>query len=158
MFTQRHHTFESPIGTLMLTMTARGLAGVHMEPFTLPPGSVVDQGAFRDAEAQLRAYFAGELRHFDLTLDQSGTPFQLRAWRALQSIPYGCTLSYAQQAAQMGQPRASRAVGAANGRNPISIVVPCHRVIGASGRLTGFGGGLDRKQFLLDLERRHTVE
>ena len=105
------------------------------------------------AEVQLAEYFAGTRRTFDLDLDPAGTDFQLRAWKALQAIPFGQTISYGQQAAELGEPGAARAVGAANGRNPLSIVVPCHRVVAASGALTGFAGGLDTKAWLLDHER-----
>ena len=105
-----------------------------------------------EAVRQLRAYFAGQLRWFDLPLDMQGTPFQLRVWRELERIPYGETRSYSQIAAAIGAPRAVRAVGAANGANPIPIVVPCHRVIGASGKLVGYGGGLPLKRRLLELE------
>jgi methylated-DNA-[protein]-cysteine S-methyltransferase len=105
------------------------------------------------AEAQLAEYFAGTRRTFDLALDPAGTDFQLRAWNALRSIPFGQTMSYGEQAAELGEPGAARAVGAANGRNPLSIVVPCHRVIAASGALTGFAGGLDTKAWLLEHER-----
>jgi methylated-DNA-[protein]-cysteine S-methyltransferase len=105
-----------------------------------------------EAARQLRAYFAGQLRRFDLPLDMQGTPFQLRVWRELERIPYGETRSYRQIAAAIGSPRAVRAVGAANGANPIPIVVPCHRVIGAGGRLVGYGGGLALKRRLLELE------
>jgi methylated-DNA-[protein]-cysteine S-methyltransferase len=106
----------------------------------------------REAAAQLDAYFRGALRKFDLPLHPAGTPFQLRVWEALQRIPYGARRSYLQIAAEIGDPCAVRAVGAANGRNPLPILIPCHRVIGSSGKLTGFGGGLAWKQFLLDLE------
>jgi len=109
----------------------------------------------REALEQFRLYFAGELRTFHLPLEMIGTPFQKSVWTALQNIPYGETRSYSQMARQIGAPRAVRAVGAANGRNPIPIIVPCHRVIGASGKLVGFGGGLDWKRFLLDLEATH---
>jgi methylated-DNA-[protein]-cysteine S-methyltransferase len=105
------------------------------------------------AQAQLVEYFAGVRRTFELALDPAGTDFQLRAWTALRRIPYGRTISYGEQAAALGEPRAARAVGAANGRNPLSIVVPCHRVVAASGALTGFAGGLDTKAWLLDHER-----
>ena len=104
--------------------------------------------------AQLDEYFAGERTEFDVPLDPVGTEFQLRAWAALRRIPYGETRSYGEQARTIGAPAAVRAVGAANGRNPISIIVPCHRVVGSNGSLTGFGGGLDAKRYLLDLEAR----
>jgi methylated-DNA-[protein]-cysteine S-methyltransferase len=109
----------------------------------------------RETIRQLRLYFAGELQIFDLPLELVGTEFQKKVWAALVTIPYGETRSYTQIAAQIDAPRAVRAVGAANGRNPIPIVVPCHRVIGASGSLVGFGGGLKRKRLLLDLEAKH---
>jgi methylated-DNA-[protein]-cysteine S-methyltransferase len=109
----------------------------------------------RHAVAQLRAYFAGELRSFDLPLDMRGTDFQQRVWRELREIPYGETRSYSFVASAIGSPKAVRAVGAANGRNPVPIVVPCHRVIGAGGSLTGYGGGLPLKKFLLQLEANH---
>jgi methylated-DNA-[protein]-cysteine S-methyltransferase len=112
-----------------------------------------DDTAFPDAVEQLEAYFAGERREFDLELDLVGTSFQRQVWEALLTIPYGETRSYGQVAEQIGSPGASRAVGLANGHNPIGIIVPCHRVIGANGNLTGYGGGLDRKRALLALER-----
>jgi methylated-DNA-[protein]-cysteine S-methyltransferase len=104
------------------------------------------------AADQLRAYFAGELREFDLPLAPRGTPFQRRVWDAVSAIPYGGTATYAETAVAIGRPSACRAVGAANGRNPLPVIVPCHRVIGAAGELTGYGGGLERKRSLLDLE------
>ena len=107
---------------------------------------------FATVRDQLRAYFAGELLEFELPLRMKGTEFQRLVWKELTNIPFGTTISYAEQARRIGRPGAARAVGAANGRNPISIVVPCHRVIGANGTLTGYGGGLDRKQWLLDHE------
>lgn len=114
-----------------------------------------DHPVLARAVRQLGEYFASGRRVFDVPLDPVGTPFQLRAWAQLRKIPYGTTLTYGEQAAAMGRPRAARAVGAANGRNPISIFVPCHRVIGADGSLTGFGGGLETKRFLLALEAQH---
>lgn len=111
-----------------------------------------DGAPFNDACVQLDAYFAGELKEFDLPLMPKGTPFQESVWQALTEIPYGETWSYGQLAASIGKPKASRAVGAANGVNPIPVIIPCHRVIGASGKLTGFGGGIETKQFLLELE------
>jgi methylated-DNA-[protein]-cysteine S-methyltransferase len=105
---------------------------------------------------QLEAYFAGTLRQFTLDLAPQGTPFQQAVWRALQDIPYGQTTSYGALARQLGNPKASRAVGAANGQNPLAIVIPCHRVVGSTGKLTGYAGGLDTKQALLAFERRHT--
>lgn len=111
---------------------------------------------FARVEQQLAAYFAGELRDFDLPLAPIGGRFEQRVWRALRSIPYGTTTSYGAIARRLGDPNAARAVGTANGRNPIPIIIPCHRVIGASGGLTGYGGGLARKRLLLDLESRHS--
>jgi methylated-DNA-[protein]-cysteine S-methyltransferase len=108
----------------------------------------------RQAAEQLTEYFAGERTEFDVPLAPAGTPFQLAAWTALRSIPYGDTVSYGEQARRLGDPNKSRAVGAANGRNPIPIVVPCHRVVGANGHLTGFGGGIEAKAWLLDHEQR----
>jgi methylated-DNA-[protein]-cysteine S-methyltransferase len=115
---------------------------------------VPDDRAFPDAVQQLEAYFAGERTDFDLELSLAGSEFQRRVWQALLTIPYGETRSYGEIAEQIGASGAARAVGLANGRNPIAIIVPCHRVIGASGSLTGYGGGLERKQSLLELERR----
>lgn len=151
-------TLPSPVGELLLTGDGTTLSGLYLpSPGGSPPavaGLLRDDGAFRTAAAQLEAYFAGELTDFDLPLAPRGTPFQLRVWQALRDIPYGRTQSYGQLAARVGNPKASRAVGLANGRNPISIVVPCHRVIGAGGELTGYGGGLERKRQLLALEAR----
>jgi len=113
------------------------------------PTLVRDEAPFAELIEQLERYFAGERVEFDIPLSLEGTPFQRRAWAALREIPYGETISYGEQAARLGSPGASRAVGLANGRNPIAIVVPCHRVIGADGRLTGYGGGLERKAWLL---------
>jgi len=158
----RRRIYPSPIGELTLVAGPRGLRELTWP--VEPGGAAPDDGprigdeppevaAILDAAvAQLDEYFAGERREFDLPLDPVGTDFQLRAWTALRVIPYGETRSYAQQAQRIGSPNAVRAVGAANGRNPISIIVPCHRVVGADGSLTGFGGGLDAKRFLLDLE------
>ena len=112
-----------------------------------------DDGAFRAAAEQLRAYFAAELTRFDLELDLRGTEFQRRVWQKLLTIPFGKTTTYGRIAEELGDPKAVRAVGLANGRNPISIIVPCHRVVGADGSLTGYGGGLHRKQWLLAHER-----
>ncbi|MGU3494282.1 methylated-DNA--[protein]-cysteine S-methyltransferase [Xanthobacteraceae bacterium A53D] len=151
---------SSPVGQLTLVAGAHGLAAVLWEnddPRRAPLGPlcfaqthpVLDQ-----AGAQLDAYFAGRRTVFDLPLDPVGTPFQKAVWAALMTIPFGETRSYGQLAAQVGSPKGARAVGAANGRNPISIITPCHRAIGASGALTGFAGGLEAKRFLLELEGR----
>lgn len=149
---------KSPVGDLLIVADE---AAVRMIGFRegRHPGRVAEgwrRGGPLVAEArrQLGEYFQGRRRRFELPLAPSGTPFQLRAWKALERIPYGATRSYGEQARAMGQPRAVRAVGAANGGNPIAIVVPCHRVIGGDGGLTGYGGGLDVKRFLIDLERR----
>jgi methylated-DNA-[protein]-cysteine S-methyltransferase len=138
--------------TLRLVANDFGLRAIH---FDLHPPSGLRPGTHpiaAEAERQLRAYFAGRLREFDLPLDLQGTDFQLRVWRELERIPYGVTRSYSQIAAAIGAPQSVRAVGAANGANPIPIVVPCHRVIGAGGKLVGYGGGLPLKKRLLELE------
>ena len=153
-----YRTMPSPVGPLTLAGDDEVLTNLRMEDQTHDPsgrdGWVLDEHAFPKVVDQLEAYFAGELTEFDVALDLAGTPFQRRVWSVLQAIPYGETWSYGEVARRIGQPTASRAVGMANGRNPVAIIVPCHRVIGASGTLTGYGGGLDRKQALLDLERR----
>ena len=153
----QYRTIESPIGPLTLAGRGSVLTNLRMVDQTYEPSHAdwsPDSGAFADAVDQLGAYFAGELTDFDLPLDLRGTEFQQRVWEALLTIPYGQTRSYGEIAQQIGAPGAARAVGLANGHNPIAIVVPCHRVIGASGSLTGYGGGLDRKRNLLDLETR----
>ena len=150
--------FSTPIGTLQLRGTGALLTGIFMEDHRhqpiAPAHAVRDPGHFRTARTQLEEYFAGDRRVFDLPLAAAGTDFQRAVWQALAAVPYGLTLSYGELARRIGRERAVRAVGLANGRNPLSIVVPCHRVIGGNGALTGYGGGLDRKRFLLDLERR----
>jgi len=144
--------------TVRLVSSDSGLRTMEFEPFCpvldSHPGTHPTAG---EAVRQLRAYFAGQLWRFDLPLDLQGTPFQLRVWRELERIPYGETRSYSQIAAAIGAPRAVRAVGAANGANPIPIVVPCHRVIGAGGQLVGYGGGLPLKKRLLELERARAL-
>jgi len=147
-------TITSPLGPLHLEAHGGALTSLTFSARDTPggAGSQEDQELLREAARQLRAYFAGELREFDLPLRPRGTGFQRRVWEALQQIPYGETRSYGQQAESLGVPGAARAVGAANGKNPISIIVPCHRVIGADGTLTGFGGGLKNKERLLRLE------
>lgn len=151
-------TVPSPIGPLTLVAIDGTLAGLYMEEQRHAPATdrygEQDAAAFAEVEAQLAAYFAGTLTRFDVALSLIGTPFQQEVWAALLEIPYGTTASYRELAARIGRPAACRAVGLANGRNPVSIVVPCHRVVGADGRLTGYGGGLDRKSQLLELERR----
>jgi methylated-DNA-[protein]-cysteine S-methyltransferase len=142
---------DTPIGTLWLGRDERGLSSVA---FDGPAGADSGDPLLADAAAQLDAYFAGELEGFDLPLSPGGTEFQRRVWSAVAAIPYGTTTTYSALAASLGQPSACRAVGAANGRNPLPIVVPCHRVVGSAGALTGYGGGLARKRRVLDLERR----
>jgi methylated-DNA-[protein]-cysteine S-methyltransferase len=145
------------IGTLTLAGDEEGLRHIV---FPKEKNSLVIQGdwkkkhgVFAQVKAQLRAYFEGELKQFDLPLAPVGTPFQLKVWQALRAIPYGELVSYKTLAEAIGNPKAVRAVGGANGRNPIPIIVPCHRCIGSDGSLTGFGGGLDVKKRLIDLER-----
>lgn len=149
---------ESPIGKLLLVGSERGLSKIWFEgkadKAVLGPESRENQAALRDAVRQLRAYFAGELETFDLDLAPQGTSFQQKVWDELLKIPYGETISYGQLARRIGNPNASRAVGLANGSNPIPIIIPCHRVIGSNGKLTGYGGGLPTKEKLLALERR----
>lgn len=152
-----YRTIDSPVGPLTLAGHDEVLTNLRMEDQAHDPGRrgwEPDEHAFPKVVDQLEAYFAGELTEFDVAFDLAGTAFQRRVWSTLLEIPYGETWSYGQVARRIGQPTASRAVGMANGRNPVAIIVPCHRVIGASGTLTGYGGGLDRKQVLLDLERR----
>jgi methylated-DNA-[protein]-cysteine S-methyltransferase len=149
-------TIPSPVGELLLCGDRHALRQVSFQegrhPLEPDPGWRYSEPTFRKAIEQLRAYFAGGLREFDLPLAPGGTPFQLEVWQELQKIPYGRTLSYSELAAKIGRPTAVRAVGAANGRNPIPIIIPCHRVVGAEGSLTGFGGGLEAKRTLLSLE------
>ena len=153
-----YKTMSSPVGTLTLIASDKGLAGVWFErsrPERVRTRTDVENRSHPilvEAERQLREYFAGRRRTFDLALDFVGTPFQRAVWKALLTIPFGQTRTYGEVAKQVGRPSASRAVGAANGRNPVSIVAPCHRVIGSTGALTGFGGGLDVKERLLRLE------
>jgi methylated-DNA-[protein]-cysteine S-methyltransferase len=150
---------ESPVGSLLLAGDDEGLRLVNFQTgkHRVEPRKAwrLDDRHFADAIGQLEAYFAGELRSFNLRLAPEGTPFQLAVWSRLLTIPYGETIAYGELARRVGNPRASRAVGAANGRNPLPIVVPCHRVIGNDGTLTGYGGGLSIKEALLALERAH---
>jgi methylated-DNA-[protein]-cysteine S-methyltransferase len=151
---------DSPIGRLLLTSDGSALTGLYMEPSRKAQstdGWTQDATVkpLADAVLQLNEYFAGSRREFDLPLRLNGTLFQTRVWKELTEIPYGTTWSYGQLARRIDKPSASRAVGLANGRNPISILVPCHRVIGADGSLTGYGGGLDRKRWLLAHEGLH---
>lgn len=152
-----HTLVDSPIGDLTLVAEDDHLVGLYLTgqrhlPRIDAPRS--DRLLPRVKE-QLTAYFAGQLQEFDVPIRLQGTAFQLQVWRALQAIPYGQTWSYGRIAEQIGRPTASRAVGLANGRNPISLVVPCHRVVGSDGKLVGYGGGLERKELLLALERTH---
>ncbi len=151
-------TLDSPVGALSLVATDQALVALVWRTTghaRVPFESAVEDAkhpVLRETARQLREYFAGKRRQFELPLEFRGTDFQRRAWAALLTIPYGETRTYGQMAEQIGNANAVRAVGAANGRNPISIIAPCHRVIGMSGDLTGFGGGLDAKAFLLSLE------
>ena len=149
-----HTRLPSPVGPLLLVKSSDGLLRLQFDE-PEPPDSRADAKAFRDEADQLAAYFAGDRDRFELALAPRGTPFQLRVWRALQKIPFGRTASYGEIARAIGAPNASRAVGAANRVNPFAIVVPCHRVIGSSGDLTGYAGGLPRKRWLLDHESRY---
>ena len=150
--------YESPLGTMLVAASDTGIAGVWFDGQRHGPDSSgwredPRHPVLREAVAQLRVYFAGERDGFDLPLDlDAGTPFQRSVWSALLAIPRGATTSYAQLARQLGRPQAARAIGAAVGRNPVSIVVPCHRVLGTGGSLTGYAGGLERKTALLRLE------
>jgi methylated-DNA-[protein]-cysteine S-methyltransferase len=145
----------SPVGELILVGSEDGLREVRWQEDGFPPGAHVRDCAVLDETAsQLGAYFAGELLRFDVPLDLVGTPFQRQAWGALADVPFGTTVSYGEQARRLGRPAAARAVGAANGRNPVPIVLPCHRIVGADRSLVGFGGGLDRKAWLLEHEAK----
>jgi methylated-DNA-[protein]-cysteine S-methyltransferase len=148
---------ESPLGRIHLVACEDALVGLYLEDHAGKPSVVASDGSgwpvLREARAQLDAWLKGERTGFDLPLRPRGTPFQLEVWRALSSIPHGETRTYGEVARAIGRPSASRAVGAANARNPISIVVPCHRVVGADRSLTGYAGGLDRKRWLLAHER-----
>jgi methylated-DNA-[protein]-cysteine S-methyltransferase len=149
---------ESPVGPLLLVADGTGLRRIEFvngrKPAQPDPQWHNDESALGETIRQLRAYFAGELERFDLPLAPEGTTFQLSVWNRLCEIPYGETISYGELARRLGNPNASRAVGLANGSNPIPIVIPCHRVIGSNGKLTGYGGGLPIKEKLLALERR----
>lgn len=158
--TLRYRTIDSPLGPLTLAGSGSTLMHLRMDEQSHEPDrsgwQPADEGAFSDVVEQLDAYFAGTLTDFDVPLELGGTEFQRRVWAALRSIPYGETRTYGEIAEQIGSPAASRAVGLANGRNPVSIIVPCHRVIGAAGAMTGYGGGIDRKKMLIELEKRQT--
>ena len=157
-----YRTMATPVGELVLTASETGLTGVYFPTSRSHPlprsarGGLSGSGGTNDllnrVAAQLGQYFAGTRTTFDLPLEPTGTDFQLSVWDLLRKIPYGVTTSYGELARRLGDPRATRAVGAANGANPIPIIVPCHRVVGSKGELTGFGGGLDRKRWLLEHE------
>jgi methylated-DNA-[protein]-cysteine S-methyltransferase len=153
-----HTVVDSPLGPLTLVAVDGILAGLYMTDQRHRPRQTTfgepDSTPFGEAAEQLKDYFAGRRTAFDLPLVLAGTPFQRRVWAALREIPFGETLSYGQLADRIGQPSAARAVGLANGRNPVGVIVPCHRVVGSSGSLTGYGGGVERKRYLLDFERR----
>ena len=155
--TARWDRVDSPLGELQLVGDGRALTRLEMSPRRIPAGGSHDPEAFNDVEAQLDAYFAGELTEFDVPLAPAGSGFQLAVWAALTRIPYGETASYGEIAAEVGRPDAVRAVGSTNGRNPIAVIIPCHRVIGADGTLVGYGGGLPRKRLLLELEAEHAA-
>jgi methylated-DNA-[protein]-cysteine S-methyltransferase len=155
MAAKLYTTVDSPIGELLLVGDGHALHGLYMQGGRrkrIDPDWKRADEPFAAVAGQLAEYFAGERREFDVPLVLDGPPFQRQAWHALREIPYGETVSYGEQARRIGQPDAARAIGAANGQNPIAVIVPCHRVIGADGSLTGFGGGLERKRLLLDLE------
>jgi methylated-DNA-[protein]-cysteine S-methyltransferase len=161
--TLSYKEIDSPVGKLKLIASASALVGVLWERKNTNRVTLDAQNhdphhpTLVEAERQLSEYFSGKRTQFDLPLDPRGTEFQKKVWRSLRQIPFGETKSYAEIARTIGSPRASRAVGAANGKNPLSIVVPCHRVIGANGALTGFGGGIEAKAQLLALEARAGV-
>lgn len=151
---ERATYFSSPIGNIKIAGTDDLITAVHFQEGI----AEIRQGEsslLKECKNQLKAYFDGKLKKFDLPLEYKGTEFQISVWRALQQIPYGETASYLQVAQRINKPRAVRAVGGANHRNPISIIIPCHRVIGTSGKLVGYGGGLWRKQWLLEHEMKH---
>ncbi|WP_420630916.1 methylated-DNA--[protein]-cysteine S-methyltransferase [Candidatus Leptofilum sp.] len=153
---------SSPLGEVLLAGNEKGLTQVAFQdgvnPLSPAPDWQRDDGMWATAVSQLTAYFAGERKQFDLPLAPQGTPFQQQVWAYLQTIPYGRTTTYGTIAAELGNPKSSRAVGAANGRNPIAIIIPCHRVIGSSGKLTGYASGLKFKEALLSLERNGGLE
>lgn len=156
MTTTYTSTLDTPFGPIFLCGDGAFLTGLHFPGHRhwpgLDPAWQRDDESFAVARQQLTEYFAGERREFDIPVRLHGTPFQQRVWQELTRIPHGVTITYAELARRIGRPTATRAVGAANGRNPVSIIVPCHRVISASGELTGYGGGLDNKRRLLELE------
>ena len=151
-----HRTLSSPLGDILIAASEYGVVSVEFvddQPISVHEGSGESAVIAQRAAQQLAEYFAGKRREFDVPLAPEGTEFQLSVWKALGRIPYATTVSYKQQATWVGNPKATRAVGSANGRNPIAIVVPCHRVIGSDGRPTGYASGIDRKLWLLEHER-----
>ena len=157
MTTRTHAVLDGPLGPMTVVGQDGALAGLYLHGQRHLPApdrfGERDDATLPALQEQLGAYLAGELRAFDVDLAPVGTPFQAEVWAALRAVPYGTTTTYGALATAIGRPSAVRAVGAANGRNPVCLVVPCHRVVGADGSLTGYAGGLDRKRFLLDLER-----
>lgn len=157
-----YHLLPSPLGNLLLVSDGDALTGLYMTDHKNGPmpesGWQRSEAMFNIICEQLKTYFAGERQAFDVPLDPQGTDFQKKVWQELTRIPFGETISYGALARRIGRPTASRAVGHANGQNPISILIPCHRVIGATGTLTGYGGGIDRKRWLLDHEARMSGE
>ena len=151
-----HSYFPSPIGPLLLTGNESALTGLYLAEHVriATPLGTRNDSAFTEPARQLTEYFAGDRQVFELPIAPAGTPFQQRVWQLLRSIGYGDRRSYGELAAELGNPNAARAVGLANGRNPISIIVPCHRVVGSKGALTGYAGGLTNKQWLLEFETR----
>ena len=154
-----YSSIKSPIGEIIITAEEQGIRSIysptHETLIAQNDKYKRDVAKLCDAADQLRAYFAGELQEFSLTLNPQGTPFFKHVWKQLELIPYGTTISYGELAKKIGKPTASRAVGMANGRNPISFVIPCHRVIGQDGSLTGYGGGLKLKRWLIEFEKNH---
>jgi len=153
-----HCQISTPVGPMTLTKEGDALTGAYLENLVPVLDGKRDAHAFDDERTQLEEYFAGERTSFDLRLDPHGTPFQKRVWKALLGVGFGRTASYGEIAREIGRPEASRAVGAANGKNPIAIIVPCHRIIGSSGALVGYAGGLPRKKWLLAHERSERSE
>lgn len=151
---RRRKTIQSPLGPLTLVEEDGALVQLAFDGYTVLESEEVDSPLLWEAERQLISYFAGQLQVFSLPLCTKGTPFQEKVWCALQKIPYGETRTYGELAAMIGQPTAARAVGGANHRNPLAIIIPCHRVVAAHGELGGYGGGLDKKQWLLALEEK----
>lgn len=150
---KNYQFYQSPLGTLRIAADEKGITGLAFSDMPLTDAIAEQTPLLKKAAAQLDEYFAGARRSFDLPLNPAGTEFQKKVWDALVGIGYGETRTYGRIAATTGNPKACRAVGMANNRNPIAIIIPCHRVVGANGSLTGYAGGLDKKEFLLDLER-----